>query len=196
LAGTSVGVKDNAGVERLAGLFYVSPTQINYLIPVGTTRGAALITVTSGDATVSSSAAHISTVSPGLFTANQDGKGAPAGFAIYVKLSGEQRRVSLYQFDPATMKQVPVPIDFGEENEAIILELYGTGLRGRSAQSAVSVTIGGFAATVEYADKHPVFAGLDQVNVRVPRSLSGRGVVDLVLTVEGKAANIVQVAFK
>jgi uncharacterized protein (TIGR03437 family) len=74
--------------------------------------------------------------------------------------------------------------------------LYGTGIRGRSAQSAVSVTIGGGAATVEYADKHPVFAGLDQVNVRVPRSLSGRGVVDLVLMVEGKAANTVQVAFK
>jgi uncharacterized protein (TIGR03437 family) len=131
----------------------------------------------------------ITAVAPGLFTANQDGKGAPAGFAIHVKPNGEQMRESLYQFDAATMKQVPTPIDLGPENEFVILELYGTGIRGRSALSAVSVTIGGVSAPVEYADKHPVFTGLDQVNVRVPRALMGRGEVELVLMVEGKPAN-------
>src|SRR5262249_17822038 len=39
LAGTTVKVKDSAGAERLAPLFSVSPTQVNYQIPVGTAAG-------------------------------------------------------------------------------------------------------------------------------------------------------------
>jgi uncharacterized protein (TIGR03437 family) len=39
----------------------------------------------------------------------------------------------------------------------------------------------------------PVFAGVDQVNVRMPRSLIGRGEVDIVLMVNGKTANVVKV---
>ena len=33
LAGTTVKIKDSAGIERLAPLFFVSPTQVNYQIP-------------------------------------------------------------------------------------------------------------------------------------------------------------------
>jgi hypothetical protein len=53
LAGTTVSVKDGAGVERFAPLFFVSPDQINYLIPEGTLPGTASVTVTSGDGKVS-----------------------------------------------------------------------------------------------------------------------------------------------
>ncbi len=196
LAGAQVIVRDVTGEARPASLFYVSPTQINLLIPAGTRLGQATVKATLNDEFVAGGLSTITSVAPGLFTANQDGKGAPAGFAIHVEPNGNQRRESLYRFDQTTMRQVPVVIDFGPENEVVILELYGTGIRGRSAQSAASVTIGGVAATVEYADRQPRFEGLDQVNVRVPRSLIGRGVVDLVLVVEGKAANTVQVAFK
>lgn len=37
------------------------------------------------------------------------------------------------------------------------------------------------------------FAGLDQVKVRLPRALAGRGEVDVVLMVDGKSANVVKV---
>jgi uncharacterized protein (TIGR03437 family) len=47
-------------------------------------------------------------------------------------------------------------------------------------------------APVEYAGEQGA-AGLDQVNVVLPRSLAGRGEVDVVLTVEGQAANTVRV---
>jgi len=40
------------------------------------------------------------------------------------------------------------------------------------------------------------YAGLDQVNVLVPRGLIGKGEVPIVLTVDGKQANSVTVAFK
>jgi uncharacterized protein (TIGR03437 family) len=39
LAGTTVKVRDSAGVERSAPLFFVSPNQINYQLPPGTASG-------------------------------------------------------------------------------------------------------------------------------------------------------------
>ncbi|MGH8694757.1 MAG: hypothetical protein ACREVM_11080, partial [Burkholderiales bacterium] len=39
LAGTTISVKDSAGAERLAPLFFVSPGQINYQMPRGQRRG-------------------------------------------------------------------------------------------------------------------------------------------------------------
>jgi uncharacterized protein (TIGR03437 family) len=38
--------------------------------------------------------------------------------------------------------------------------------------------------------------GLDQVNVRVPKSLTGRGEVDIELTVAGRKANTSRVHFR
>ena len=88
------------------------------------------------------------------------------------------------------------PIDMGPATDQIILELYGTGIRGRSSLGAVSATIGGVSAIVDYAGGVDGYAGLDQVNLRVPRSLAGRGEVDIVLRVDGKTANTVTVNFK
>jgi hypothetical protein len=45
LANTSIRVRDSAGVERLAPLFFVSPTQINFLVPAGVANGASIFTV-------------------------------------------------------------------------------------------------------------------------------------------------------
>jgi len=38
--------------------------------------------------------------------------------------------------------------------------------------------------------------GFDQINARLPRSLAGRGEVEVGLSVEGKAANVVKVSIK
>ncbi|MBL8208661.1 MAG: hypothetical protein JNM09_30800 [Blastocatellia bacterium] len=196
LFGTTVTVKDAAGVTRSAPLFYVSPGQVNYLIPEGTAAGPATVTITSGDGSVSMGIVLIETVAPALFTASQDGKGPPAAYAIRVKANGEQMREPVFTFDPSTGKPLPTPIDLGPPDEVIVLELYGTGIRGRSSQTAVSALIGGIAGEVQYASAQPGYVGLDQVNIRVPRSLIGQGEVDLVLTVEGKAANPVRLHFK
>jgi uncharacterized protein (TIGR03437 family) len=49
---------------------------------------------------------------------------------------------------------------------------------------------------VLFADPAPGFIGLDQVNLPIPRSLAGRGEVDVVVTVEGKVANTVKINIK
>jgi uncharacterized protein (TIGR03437 family) len=78
----------------------------------------------------------------------------------------------------------------------VFLVLYATGCRFRTALSNVSVTVGGQSAQVTFADPAPGFTGLDQVNARLPRSLIGRGEVDVVLTVNGKVANTVKLNIK
>ncbi|NOT59441.1 MAG: hypothetical protein HOP19_04360, partial [Acidobacteria bacterium] len=47
LAGVSVRVRDSQSVERMAPLFFVSPTQVNYLMPTGTALGLAHVTLTN-----------------------------------------------------------------------------------------------------------------------------------------------------
>ncbi len=89
-----------------------------------------------------------------------------------------------------------VPIDLGPENEQVFLILFGTGIRFRSSQAGVTAMIGGAEAQVLFADVQGGLIGLDQVNARIPRSLIGRGEVDVALTADGKTANTVKVNIK
>lgn len=196
LAGTTVKVKDSGGMERNAPLFFVAPNQINYLIPSGSAIGTATVMVTSGDGTVSTGSINIAAVSPGLFTANASGQGLAAAVVLRVKENGAQSFEPIAQFDPVQNRIVPIPIDLGPATDQLFLILYGTGIRFRSSLSATSATIGGAAAEVSYAGIVDGYAGLDQVNLRLPRSLAGQGLVNVVLTVNGKTANTVTIQIK
>lgn len=196
LADTTVTVKDSAGVERQAPLFYVSPTLIVYLVPDGTAQGPATLTVTSAAQVTATGTVSIDVVAPGLFTANSDGKGAPAAEAITVAPDLTQTTQAVARYDAALGSFVPSPIDLGPSGTEVVLTLYGTGIRGRSSLAGVTVQIGGMDAHVDYAGAQSQFAGLDQVNVVIPRALAGHGEVDLTLTVDGRAANTVRVNIK
>ena len=99
-------------------------------------------------------------------------------------------------FDAAQGRFVPVPIDLGPATDQLFLILYGTGVRFRSALTAVSATIGGENSEVLYAGPAEGFVGLDQCNLRIPRSLAGRGAVNVNLAVDGKTANFVTIQIK
>jgi len=193
LAGTTVKVKDSAGTERLAPLFFVSPNQVNYQIPPGTAAGTATITITSEAGAVSTGTAQIAAAAPSLFTANASGQGVAAAVALRVKADGSQSYEPVAQFDAAQNKYVSRPIDLGPETDQVYLLLFGTGIRYRSTLSAVSARIGTIDAPALYAGAQGGFVGLDQVNVRLPRSLIGQGEIDLVLAVDGQNANMVRV---
>ncbi|MBI1761256.1 MAG: hypothetical protein HYR56_07470, partial [Acidobacteria bacterium] len=196
LAGTSVRVRDSAGTERLAPLFFVSPGQINYQLPEGTANGNATITVTAGDGSLSGGTLPVQTIAPGLFSANANGQGVAAAVVLRVKANGAQSYETVAQLNVSTNKFGAVPLDLGPDGEQVFLILYGTGLRKRSAQANVTATIGGTAAEVLFAGKQGGLAGVDQVNLRIPRSLAGRGDVDVVLTVDGIVANTVRINIK
>jgi uncharacterized protein (TIGR03437 family) len=196
LAGTTVRVRDSAGVERPAPLFFVAAGQVNYLMPAGTAAGAATVTITSGSGKLSLGAVRIAAVAPGLFTANANGQGVPA--AVALRARGEvQSFEPVARFDSAAGRFVTAPIDLGPEGDQVILLLFGTGIRGRSALAAVMCTIGGVSVPVSFAGVQGDLVGLDQLNVGLlPRALAGRGEVDLVLTVDGRAANTVRINIK
>lgn len=196
LAGTFVKVRDSAGLERDASLFFVSPGQVNYLVPAGTQNGPATVTVTSGDGTISAGTLNIAAVAPGLFTANSNGRGVAAAILLRVKPDNSQSFELISQFDPAQNLFVPIPVDLGPETDRVFLLLFGTGIRGRSGLNAVTARIGDATAEVTYAGPASDLAGLDQVNALIPRSLIGRGLIDIVLTVDGKAANTVTIQIK
>jgi uncharacterized protein (TIGR03437 family) len=77
-----------------------------------------------------------------------------------------------------------------------VVEVYGTGISGRSSLANVAAEIGGVPSYVAYAGAPGQYAGLDQVNVYVPPSLAGAGEVPLVLTVDGVTANVVTINIK
>ena len=86
----------------------------------------------------------------------------------------------------------PAAIDLGTGQSQVYLVLFGTGIRNRRVITDVSATIDGLSVPVLYAGDQGQFLGLDQVNLLIPSELSGRGVVDLILMVNSKAANTVQ----
>ena len=196
LAGTTVKVKDSAGTERLAPLFFVAPTQINYLIPPGTAAGAATVTITSGDGSISNGEIAISSVAPGLFTANASGQGIAAATVFRVKADGSQLYEPVSRFDSALGRVVPVPIDLNPASDQVFLLLFGSGCKGRSSLTNVQAEIGGVPVETLYVGPQGDFVGLDQLNLRLPNNLAGRGEVQIKLVIDGKAANAVTVAFK
>jgi uncharacterized protein (TIGR03437 family) len=196
LAGTTVRVKDSGGVERSAPLFFVAPGQVNFLIPPGTANGATMITITSGDGAISMGAVNVAGVAPGVFTANASGQGVAAATALRVKADGTQIFEPVSRFDAAQNRFVSVPIDLGPESDQLFLILFGTGWRFRSALTAATCRIGGVNSEVLFAGAQGGFVGLDQMNVRLARSLAGRGEIDLAVTADGRAANTVRINVK
>lgn len=177
LAGTTVQVNGTP-----AQLFFVSPNQINFLIPAGTPAGVATVTITSGNGTVSTGTIQISQAAPAVFTLNQSGIGLPAAYVLRVKPDNSQ-----------TEEPVTQAINFGPAEDRLFLVLFLSGLR---SGGAVQVHIGGIAHTPVFVGQAPGFFGLDQVNVELQRQLSGRGRVPLFVTVDGALfSNVVDVDF-
>ena len=193
LAGTTVRLRDSAGIDRLAPLFFVSTGQINYLVPPAVAIGPATITIANGAGAASALAAQIAPVAPGLFSANANGQGIAAAVALRVKANGAQTYEPVATFDAIANRFVPLPIDLGPEGDQVYLLLYGTGLRGRQDLSTVTIRIGGTTVAPLYAGPQGDLVGLDQVNLLLPRSLAGRGLVDIILSADQKNANVVQI---
>src|ERR1035441_5299765 len=88
------------------------------------------------------------------------------------------------------------PIHLGNPGEEVYLSLYGTGIRGNSSLSAVTVHLGDKASPALYAGPQPQFIGLDQVNVKLTNDLVGSGRVQVSVDAGGAASNSVSVVFE
>ena len=196
LAGTQVRVTDSAGQARFAPLIFVSSGQVNFMIPVGVATGTAKIEIINETGAYSAGAAQIARIAPGLFAANANGQGIAAALVLRVKANGAQIYDEIARFDTTQNKYVPIPIDLSDASDQVFLILFGTGMRGRASLAGATAAIGGANAEVLYVGAQGSLVGLDQINVRIPRSLLGRGEVNVALSVDGIAANVVTISVK
>ena len=183
LAGISVKLTDLASNFQLAPLFYVSPNQINYQVPATVGFGTYKVEVVKTDGSVvARGSLNVNTVWPGLFSATQNGRGLAAADVLRIKANGER-----------VYESVNNPINLSNAADKVFLQLYGTGLRGRSSISKVKAFLGGTPLIVDYVGAQNFFIGLDQINVQLPNSLAGRNrTLDLIVYVDGWNANTVQ----
>jgi uncharacterized protein (TIGR03437 family) len=164
-----------------AQLFFVSPGQINLVVPPGLALGTANVAVRS---TISGPAktatALLGNTSPAVFTSDASGTGAGA---------------ILNAIDYSTAPFLVLTDGVGGDARTR-LAIYGTGLRHANAVTAVAQDSSGNAYTmsVEYAGAAPGFFGLDQVNVLLPPDVDNAGAVSLALSADGIYAN--QVTFQ
>lgn len=184
LGGVTVTVTDSGGAARRAPLFFVSPGQINFLVPPGTANGRAIVAIRGESETTLTGDLLVVAVAPALFAADATGKGAGLLAAIRVDAAGAQTSASQ-------------PISLGVETDQVYLILYGTGIRGVASASDVVVEIDGQTIPVTYAGPQPEYTGLDQVNVGpLPRSLAGRGEREIIMTANGHRVSRVTVTFQ
>jgi uncharacterized protein (TIGR03437 family) len=194
LAGVSVDVVDSRMQTRSAGLLYVSPGQLNYLLPADLSAGAATATVRWGNDIVAAGVIQVSRIAPAIFTANNSGAGLAA--AITVTRGPGAAAITTNVFDCTTnaprCKPEPIQLSDGVE---VYLELYGTGIRGRSELGSIQVFAGDIPLEVLYAGPQTQFPGLDQVNIRLPLSARNVGLRPITITIDGILSNAVFAQF-
>src|SRR5262249_21464549 len=165
-------------VQHAAPLFFVSPQQVNYLIPDQAAPGAGRIMVNNGAGVVSQGTLQIANSSLGIFTVNSSGTGVAAAvttsdgvtFFSTVNPDGSPR---------AALNSTPWRPNF--------LILFGTGF---SRVTDLRVSFGGVETTPTFVGPQGSLAGLTQVNVRIPDTPPG--LINIMVTAEGRVSNTVQ----
>jgi uncharacterized protein (TIGR03437 family) len=189
LGGATLMVTDANGTQRPAPLLYVSPTQINLVVPDGTAAGNATFTVTNG-ATSPTATGAVQPVAPALFSADGSGTGVAAATAIQTQANNPQVQtpIPVYQCGSSGCSEAGISVSAAAP---VYVSFYGTGIRNASSLGNVSVSINGMNQQVLYAGPAPGFTGLDQVNVALNPALSQTGSINVALTVDGQSTSSV-----
>jgi uncharacterized protein (TIGR03437 family) len=191
LGGVTLVITDSAGMQWNAPLLYVSPSQINFLVPDNIALGTATFAVAGGTA-AQSFTATVQTVAPTLFSMSGTGSGVAAALAVAVQAGNPQLQSPVPVFQCGNTGCVSVPIALGVD-QPLYVSFYGTGIRNRSSLANVTVTINGVSVPVLYAGPAPNYVGLDQVNVGLLLALRGSGEANVVLTADGQTSNVVTI---
>jgi uncharacterized protein (TIGR03437 family) len=183
LAGVSLQINGTA-----APLLYVSPSQINFLVPTGTVLGTATVLLQPSPAAAQiQSTMQAGMVAPGLFS--QDATGTGTGAILNaVTFTGPPFLVETLQ-NSGTDKRTR-------------LAVFATGLRyaGNPSQNPDETNVAiqvqaqdssGTSYDVEYAGSAPGFFGLDQINLLLPAQADGAGVISLAIAAGDVLSNTV-----
>ena len=196
LAGTRVAVW-RSNTESPAQLFFTSPGQINLLMPdLSPPEGLLRLVAVSSAGDVHIAPVRSDTYAPAIFSANANGQGVAAAIVLRVRADGSQSFEPVAVFDSAQNRFVPRPIDVSPPGEDVYLILFGTGFRKVEYLREAVVRIGGLPIEPLYAGAQGSLAGLDQINLPLPRSLAGRGEVEITVSIVGRPANPVRIQIR
>ena len=195
-----VTLVDSVGKRWQVPLIFVSSSQMNVYIPSGPATGQANIEFPftglppgEGTAALRIVPFTLTTVAPAIFTADGSGSGVLAGTAIQITPVG-QSSFSVFTCTDAGSCN-PVAISLGVDTPTYLV-IYGTGIRGWNTIGtalATTVQIGSQSLLASYAGPQPITPGLDQVNVLLPLSLRGSGLLNVSVTAGGVTSNIGQI---
>jgi uncharacterized protein (TIGR03437 family) len=201
LGGVEVLVRDAQGVERQAPLLRLSSDQIEYIVPVGTSTGTASVAAKTPDGAVFRGSVEVQSIAPRVLEA---APGISAGYLVRVR-NGSQSAEPIYLTDmDGNLK--PVPVDLGPADDQVYLTLFGTGWRSRTGDlSGVRLVFSGndgaflYSAAAIYAGAQGEYAGIDQINVLLPRFLAGSGnlyTIHTFVEVDGKRTGLIGLTYK
>jgi uncharacterized protein (TIGR03437 family) len=154
---------------RAAFMDYVSPQQLNVLVPDDSNTGSVLVTVTNSGGTSASVTTTLQTILPGLFVLSNYVRAVRVSDGAIINGTGAAE-TGYTTVATATAGDVIelYGTGFGPTTTSVMPGLVFTGAYPTS--NKVTVTIGGVAASVSFAGL--VGPGLYQMNVTVPSGLT------------------------
>lgn len=159
-----------------APLLYISPGQINAQVPFGIAPGPATIKVRAGNAVSPDTAINIRATAPGVFA-------GATGQAAVLNMDGSRNGPG----NPAAGQSV-VSVYFTGQGSVSSPQEDGIAPAGlvTASGSPISATIGDTAAEIQFAGLAPTYAGVGQMNLKIPPLASGT--YPLVITFAGAAS--------
>jgi uncharacterized protein (TIGR03437 family) len=161
---------------RLAPVYAVSPTQISVVVPYETELSYAQFQVINGGVASNTSTSFVNTASPGVFTV------PPGGIGYGAVLHADYSLVS--KSSPAKRGEIVLLFvtGMGEVSPAVTAGSAAPSNPLAKVVNQPDIYIDGTSADVSFAGLAPGFAGLYQINVKVPDD-AGPG--DVSLEVDG-----------
>lgn len=199
LGGVRVHVVDAHGVDHLAPLLYVSPSQINFQISPNAALGYAIVNVENPASSrpAGARAAAIGMGGPVLYTVDDSINGTAAATAVRVQADGTQTPVPVFQCSMGA-GCTSVPIDLTGTG-TVYLSLYGAYFSEWNYPPTTNCTIGGETVTPRYVGPQDpsTYNVYSQVNLQLPRTLpKGKVEISCVLVARGFHSNQVTISVK
>ncbi|MCX6901932.1 MAG: hypothetical protein NTW03_00325 [Verrucomicrobia bacterium] len=161
LGGCSVAVNGAPAMMQ-----YVSPGQINFIMPAGVGSGQATVTVNNGSQMMAGNV-MAGIAGPGMFALNGMGMGEGA------MLNGTMWKLG--------------PFSTTTGGQPTYVSMYVTGL---DPTTKPTVTIGGIPVDVMWFGNAPGYAGLQQINLMLPSGMAGVGRAPVTVTSSGQVSNV------
>jgi uncharacterized protein (TIGR03437 family) len=181
LAGTQVLVDGIA-----APLFFVSAGQINFQLPFSISGSSAEVQVVSNGVASVATPVTVIPQTPGIFTVANGEQGAVLNEDSSANSPTNPARTdSVIQIYAVGLGAVDPPIPAGQAA--------GTSPPSQATETP-TVTIGGFAAEVLYSGLAPGFAGVYQINARVPVATQASSALPVQIRIGDATSNTVIIA--